>query len=111
MTAYINLALSLYFGLTLGIAGLSKLSELKVFVGTMKSHGILPQLIIKPFAVLLIIVEILLSFVMIAGIIPIFISWFNLFIFTSFLFYKAILLKNAPKSYCGCYSKRQSDGD
>lgn len=108
MLTYIHFLLSLYFSATLGIAALSKISNIRYFANNIYSHKIIPSFMVSAFSFIIPVIEMILSLLLIANKWPLPISFVNFLVFCTFLFYKLSAQKKSPNIGCGCYSKPQT---
>lgn len=107
MTTYIAFALALYFALTLGIAGASKLRDMTYFRALLTKHSLIPQTMLVAATFTIPCGEVLLSLLLIIGWTAYSVAIVNALLFAIFFVYKLVLYWRTPNVDCGCYSPRQ----
>ena len=95
--------LRIIIGAWLVFSGLAKLFDFNSFIIILAEQGIIPPVFYSPFAIMLIVFELILGLVLILGILELFTDISTVSVFTVFIIFHIILYMKDKELSCGCY--------
>lgn len=102
MTAVL-LAIQVYLGTVLGVAGVSKLDDIGGFAEVVQRQGILPRALVGMVVIALPVAEVFLAFWLLSGVFPLASAGLIGLVFAGFFAFRVRSMRRDPAAECGCY--------